>query len=242
MSELEDDIRRWRETFLAREGARAEHADELEDHLRQEIGRLREARRGDARLLSEQEAFLVAARRLGRPEDLAGELARSDRGAVWRRRWIWMLCGHLGIGLAIGLIRNAAGWSAAIVDGSGPNSAIALYFLVVLAGAAGAVALARGLARSDERLPALLSRGLRSRSGVVVLVLAALAASVLLTTVPALLLARVSAHGVARLVDRSMALAWARAGLYLVPFLALGGLLWRERARSAREVRPTRGP
>lgn len=240
MFDLETAIRSWRHTFLEREGTRAEQADELEDHLRQEHERLRIPKRGDTALLSEEEAFLIAARRLGSTEALAHEFGRSNPGAVWRRRWIWMLTGYLGLRLADGLISATGALTLAAANRSTLNGAIALYFLVLLAGAAGAIVLARFVARAEMRVPARLALRLRSTSGLVSIALVAIATTAAVSILPGVLVARYAGPSVFGLMDSSvprwMVLAWARTALQVVPFLALAWLLWRERARLVGEL------
>jgi hypothetical protein len=240
MFDLETAIRSWRETFLGREGVRAAQADELEDHLRQEVDRLRAGVQERSPLLSEEEAFLLAARRLGSTERLAEEFRKSDPRAVWRQRWIWMLCGYLGIGLAISLVSAAAALTLATAQSSGLDARIAVYFLVVLAGAAGTLALARFVARSETRSAPRLGRGLRSTAGLVALTLTAIALTAAVSSLPGVVVAWYASPSGFGLMETSgyrwMALAWGLAGLKLVPFLALAGLLWRERARSEREL------
>ena len=66
--------------------------DELEDHLREEIGVL------EAAGLSTEEAYLVACRRLGKPEDLSGEFAIADPERRRSFRLSWMIIGALALG------------------------------------------------------------------------------------------------------------------------------------------------
>lgn len=76
---LEPQIASWRQ-FLARRGAlHAADLDELEDHLRSELGRLSEAG------LTPEEAFLVAVRRLGPAHVVAGEFAREHSERLWKQ-------------------------------------------------------------------------------------------------------------------------------------------------------------
>ena len=86
---IERNIQSWRRDLEEREGVRADHADELEDHLREEVAHLQKA------ALSEDEIFRIAVERLGRPAAIAAELERADSAGVWRKRWMWMLVGYV---------------------------------------------------------------------------------------------------------------------------------------------------
>ncbi|MFZ0013805.1 MAG: permease prefix domain 1-containing protein [Acidimicrobiia bacterium] len=77
MDRLEADIARWR-AFLGQSTAVAEpDVDELEDHLRGQIADLMTAG------LSEDEAFLIALKRLGARDELSEEFAREHSGRLW---------------------------------------------------------------------------------------------------------------------------------------------------------------
>ena len=84
MSDLEQRIARWRDELAQSQAVTACDIDELDDHLREEIGRLKETG------LSEVEAFLVAQHRLGSTDGLAQEFRRvnGDRRALERVSWM----------------------------------------------------------------------------------------------------------------------------------------------------------
>ena len=99
MFELTRTINRWRQSFGAE--LRPEDLDELEEHLRSEVTVL------TARELSEEEAFLVARRRLGGKAELADEFSKVHVKSRWMARVRWMVLGFLGINAvlaAVGLI------------------------------------------------------------------------------------------------------------------------------------------
>lgn len=77
MFDLEKSVRAWTDGLRSRRAFRDEDIVELESHLREEIDGL--AKLG----LSGEEAFLVAERRVGRPEALAAEYAKVH-GEPWR--------------------------------------------------------------------------------------------------------------------------------------------------------------
>lgn len=72
MFDLNKAIAGWRQDLNAQRTMHAADLDELEDHLREEIGGLM------AGGLSEEEAFQVARMRLGSPGELGGEFAMAD--------------------------------------------------------------------------------------------------------------------------------------------------------------------
>lgn len=82
-------IKRWRNALAQSPALHGEDLDELESHLRDAVGDLH------ARGLSEEEAVLVAARRMGWAETLAQEFGKVNTAALWRDRALWMLLGML---------------------------------------------------------------------------------------------------------------------------------------------------
>ncbi|HVY72053.1 MAG TPA: permease prefix domain 1-containing protein [Verrucomicrobiae bacterium] len=79
----------WRKALLARESIPPDRVRELESHLRETMAGLVE----DG--LSNEEAFLVATRRMGTPETLAAEFEKEDPAAKWGQRTFWMAFGLL---------------------------------------------------------------------------------------------------------------------------------------------------
>lgn len=79
MDELDTEIARWR-AFVERDHAvDAPAVEELEDHLRGQISDLVVAG------LSEDEAFLVAVKRMGKLDELSQEFALEHSGRLWRQ-------------------------------------------------------------------------------------------------------------------------------------------------------------
>jgi len=76
---LEDRIGEWRSYLLRRQAIDAKDVDELEDHLRTQVADLREAG------LDEEEAFLIAVKRIGDLESLSREYAREYSERLWKR-------------------------------------------------------------------------------------------------------------------------------------------------------------
>ncbi|WNM23650.1 permease prefix domain 1-containing protein [Demequina capsici] len=77
-SAIEPEIARWREYVLARGSLTTADADELEDHLRGQIADLMSAG------LTDDEAFLVAVKRMGGQAQVAREFARTHSKRLWR--------------------------------------------------------------------------------------------------------------------------------------------------------------
>src|SRR5690606_3181829 len=76
---MEEQIARWR-SFLHRRGAiRLADVEELEDHLREQVAALAEAG------LAEDEAFLVAVKRMGALDALSREFAREHSERLWKQ-------------------------------------------------------------------------------------------------------------------------------------------------------------
>jgi hypothetical protein len=76
---LEAQIAEWRSYFRRRQTMREVDVAELEDHLRGQVESLRGAG------LSEDEAFLVAVKRMGAVDSLSQEFAREHSDRLWRQ-------------------------------------------------------------------------------------------------------------------------------------------------------------
>ena len=96
---LEKQVEAWRAHLRKSQAITVQDAAELEDHLREQIGSLR----NDG--LSEDEAFLVAVKRLGAIDALTREFAREHSDRLWKQL---VLSGDEGAG---GAASAAAGWS-----------------------------------------------------------------------------------------------------------------------------------
>jgi hypothetical protein len=77
--ELEGQIDEWRAFLLRRSAMGAAEVDELEDHLRTQVAELGEAG------LSDDEAWLVAVKRMGNLDDLSREFAREYSDRLWKQ-------------------------------------------------------------------------------------------------------------------------------------------------------------
>jgi hypothetical protein len=76
---LEERIGEWRDYVRRRQAVHAVDVEELEDHLRTQVEALREAG------LDEDEAFLVAVKRLGDLDSLSREFAREYSERLWKQ-------------------------------------------------------------------------------------------------------------------------------------------------------------
>jgi hypothetical protein len=76
---LEGQIEQWRSYLRRRQAIRPVDVEELEDHLRGEVAALRGAG------LSENEAFLVAVKRLGALDAISNEFAREHSERLWKQ-------------------------------------------------------------------------------------------------------------------------------------------------------------
>jgi hypothetical protein len=85
--DLNRSLEAWRRQFGASAVIRTENLDEMEAHLRESTTAL--VRQG----LTEEEAFLIASRRVGPNDALEAEFAKVHPGDVWRTRAVWMLAG-----------------------------------------------------------------------------------------------------------------------------------------------------
>ncbi|QAY72153.1 hypothetical protein ET445_01185 [Agromyces protaetiae] len=96
----------WREWMLRRDAVRTADVDELESHLRDRVEAL------SAAGLDDDEAFLIAVKRLGSVDDLSREYAAEHSGRLWKQLVLDDTVGGFGDGFGSGDERAA--------DASGP--------------------------------------------------------------------------------------------------------------------------
>lgn len=87
MFDLKKEITKWRMRLSEKQTCDKSDLDELESHLEDEIDQLK------LKGLSEQEAFFVAAHRLGDTDELACEFAKVNRSLVLRKKLFYAGCG-----------------------------------------------------------------------------------------------------------------------------------------------------
>ena len=123
MFDLNEEIRKWRRAILENQTCTNSDLDELESHLRDEMAQLQDSS------LSEQEAFWVAAHRLGDTGALAKEFAKVNESFLWRKRCFWATLGiasylaavHMSVAnsriyLWLGSLAGLKGYTLAIVE------------------------------------------------------------------------------------------------------------------------------
>jgi hypothetical protein len=76
---LEEQIDQWRSYLRRRQAIHSVDVEELEDHLREQVGGLRDAG------LATDEAFLVAVKRMGELDVLSREFAREHSERLWKQ-------------------------------------------------------------------------------------------------------------------------------------------------------------
>lgn len=79
VTDLEGQIAQWRSYVQRRQAVLPADVDELEDHLRNQVGELEDGG------LSEDEAFLVAVKRMGNLDALSREFAREHSDRLWKQ-------------------------------------------------------------------------------------------------------------------------------------------------------------
>ncbi len=90
-------IQGWRNQLAQSPALQAENLDELETHLRDSVAAIQ------ARGLNDEEAFMVAAHRIGKNDPLEREFAKLNQKTIWLERVLWMLIGIQAWGLVSGL-------------------------------------------------------------------------------------------------------------------------------------------
>jgi hypothetical protein len=89
MFDINEQIIKWRSNLTKSETLGSSDIEELESHLHEEIEQLKTLK------LSDEEAFLIAAHRLGTTDSLAAEYEKINRGSIFRRRLSLMITGIL---------------------------------------------------------------------------------------------------------------------------------------------------
>lgn len=92
----------WREGLKNHSAIGSDDIQELESHLLDTMDAMRRAR------LSEEEAFLVAAHRIGHPEELEKQYRCVRPAAVWRDRAQWMIVGIMAMWVVSGVSHLAS--------------------------------------------------------------------------------------------------------------------------------------
>src|SRR5437879_215480 len=140
--DLNHAVAAWRQEVAAQTAISLEQARELETHLLDALPDLQQ------RGLTEEEAFWLARRRLGKPEDIAADFALTSPATVWRGRVFWIAlraltihCGFVVLNLLVFFVLQLIG-----LGESSTAFRVVLYFAGI---AAVALALWQ-LSRSNE--------------------------------------------------------------------------------------------
>jgi len=146
MFSIEDAIRRWKRNLSQRQTMTPPDIGEMETHLREEMDNLQAAG------LTQEESFMVAARRIGDADEVAAEFAKVNAGAIWRGRVLWMAAGIL-VWHIISAAARLTTWSSvvALQYGHLPVSSFWLGVSVPVATTLLSVLLAWGLYRLAVR-------------------------------------------------------------------------------------------
>lgn len=89
MFQLEIAIENWKQQLLQHQTMTAADMEELQIHLLEEMDAL------TATGLNQEEAFLIASRRIGNPNDISCEFAKINHVVIWKNRFFWMIIGIL---------------------------------------------------------------------------------------------------------------------------------------------------
>lgn len=90
-------IENWKHDLRQKQTLTESDIEELESHLQEEIERLTPLG------LSEEEAFIIATRRIGDTSQMAAEFAKVNTAAIWKVRFFWMLAGIFVLRILTGL-------------------------------------------------------------------------------------------------------------------------------------------
>lgn len=89
MSGIEDQISEWKSAVLKHRAVSSEDVEELEGHLRDQIAELTSGGPGSSGQgssgLTEEEAFLIAVRRIGATDKVTAEFARVHSNRLWKQ-------------------------------------------------------------------------------------------------------------------------------------------------------------
>ena len=100
--DLKEALRRWRENLRNNGSVRTEDIAELETHVTDTVRDL------GVHALSNEEAFLIATRRVGSVQALKEEFGKVNPEAAWHSRAIWMIVGILFFTAAMSLAQVSA--------------------------------------------------------------------------------------------------------------------------------------
>ncbi len=129
MFDLDAAITDWR-MQLANRSMATEQIDELDTHLRDAVDSLTE--QGFA---SPEEAFWLARRRLGEPQELVPEYHKVDGALVAKRRMLWMMLGFLAGGAVATALGGLAATGVSLAAAGGWSGSVSGLISVLVLGA-----------------------------------------------------------------------------------------------------------
>lgn len=240
--DLETAVQQWRQHLAGEPSVSEDSLVELEEHLRTAIDDLR------SKGLSAQEAYQIAAQRLGEPKAIGTEFQQINPAQVWSRRVLWMAIGYLVTQFWNSISGSAAQLTFAVF---GPNPWVAnpgqsqsfarnlimigthLVFWILLMG--GAVLLAKG--KGSPQLEKA-SRWLSDRTRFVIA--ASLLGGVLqLTSLWASRYGLPNRHSYGFESLENQLLFFATGAIYNIPLALLIAWLMPRRLQDRRELAPT---
>lgn len=165
-------IQEWRNSLARSPALHSENLAELESHLRDSISELLRAR------LSSEEAFLIAARRVGQGDALDREFRKVNSGAILLERASWLLAGFLLTMMSFDVARIAqtslavpavvfsgfANWGAAqqmkhLLKTCSTD--VSVYYLILMMVATIVIGVSRRFGEPSARIRSVLAHFLR---------------------------------------------------------------------------------
>ncbi|MBI3876776.1 MAG: hypothetical protein HY300_12635 [Verrucomicrobia bacterium] len=99
--DLNRSLEQWRGQLAHSPAIKRDNLAELEVHLRDSIAGLQ------AKGLSEEEAFVIAAKRIGQPVQITAEFGKVNMAAVWLNRLQWIVVGGFSFSVATIVVSSA---------------------------------------------------------------------------------------------------------------------------------------
>lgn len=97
--DLNRSVQLWREELSRSASVRPDDIAELETHLRDSLAGLQ------TKGLTEEEAFIIATKRLGQPVELGAEFGKVNLKEVWFDRLVWVVAGSIALDIVYTSLR-----------------------------------------------------------------------------------------------------------------------------------------
>jgi fucose 4-O-acetylase-like acetyltransferase len=143
MFDLNAQLGDWKQNFDDVEAIRGSDVKELEQHVRDAVAELA------AKGLTQEEAFLIATRRVGDPRPLAVEFKKVNGNHVWAHRAFWMIVGFLALRI-LSIAVGATSSVGQLIAGLAGGGTITLTATSVCVTTACWLAIVFGLVRSSR--------------------------------------------------------------------------------------------